>query len=80
MTIPQDLWDALDRIDGQTIVQGAELKHWRLECAYQAENHPDTERRAIFKRAGLAENLTRKDARNVASLAVPRELCEHCND
>jgi hypothetical protein len=33
-------------------------------------------RRAIFKHASLAENLTRKQARVVASLAIPREACE----
>ena len=68
MTIPQALWDTLDRIDGQTIVQGAELDCWRYECRWQAQNHPDTEIRGMFKRASTMDNLTRKDARALAGL------------
>jgi hypothetical protein len=68
--IPQALWDELDRIDGETVIEGAELENWRIECRYQAESHPDMQRRSIFHGAAVAEKITRKQARLVASLAV----------
>jgi hypothetical protein len=65
----RELWAALDEIDDDTIVKGGELENWRLECRWQAENHPDREIRGMFKRAATMDNLTRKNARTLAGLA-----------
>ncbi len=72
MTLPvmsQAQWNALDQIDGQTVVQGVELECWLHECRWQAANHPDTEIRGMFQRATTMNNLTRKNARKLAALA-----------
>lgn len=67
--MPQALWARLDEIDGKTIIQGGELDAWRYECRWQGENHPDGEVRAMFKTASTRDDLTRKEARALASLA-----------
>lgn len=69
MRMTKELWARLDEIDGKTIVQGAELKSWRYECRWQAQNHPDGEIRTMFENASTRENLTRKEARALAVLA-----------
>lgn len=69
MKMTKELWARLDEIDGTTIVQGSELRSWRFECRWQADNHPDQEIRTMFKNASTRENLTRKEARALAGLA-----------
>lgn len=78
--LTKEHWARLDEIDGTTIVEGAELESWQLGCAYQAETHPDEKIRAMFERATSMDNLTRKDCRALASLAVFPKASEHCND
>lgn len=69
MKISKALWARLDEIDGKTIVTGAELENWRYEARWQAENHPDSEIRAMWKTAATKDDLTRKDARALAAFA-----------
>lgn len=76
----KELWARLDEIDGKTLVEGSELKNWRLGCADQAENHPDEEVRAMFQRAKTMDNLSRKDCRALASLGVYPQSGDDCND
>ena len=78
--INKELWTRLDEIDGKTVIGGAELENWQDACAYQVENHPNDEIRAMFKRSMTMDNLTRKNARLLASLAYIPCRCEYGHD
>ena len=68
MEMTPELWAALDKIDEKPLVL-AELEMIQTECRWQAENHPKTECRAIFKGAAERTSMTRKEACLIAGLA-----------
>ena len=76
----KELWEKLDSIDGETVIEGAELENWQRECRYQAANHPDPKARATFEAAAKRTFTTRKHARLIAWMAFNGEPCEDCID